>query len=125
MTPNMLSTIPVLQIENAARSCDFYCGMLGFEKNWEHQFEPGMPWFVSVSRGEVTLFLTEHPESAAGALVYLMVADIDALARELQVNKVVLEQEPVTQPWGMREMQLKDADGNRLRFGQDMEDSEV
>ncbi|QEM83949.2 bleomycin resistance protein [Halomonas binhaiensis] len=125
MTPNMLSTIPVLQVENAARSCDFYCGRLGFEKDWEHQFEPGMPWFVSVSRGEVTLFLTEHPESAAGALVYLIVEAVDALAQEFQANKVMLEQEPVTQPWGMREMQLKDPDGNRLRFGQDMEDGEV
>ena len=125
MTPNMLSTIPVLQVENAARSCDFYCSSLGFEKDWEHQLEPGLPWFVSVSRGEVTLFLTEHPESAAGALVYLMVEAVDVLAQEFQANKVVLEQEPVTQPWGMREMQLKDPDGNRLRFGQDMEDGEV
>ena len=124
MSSNILATIPVLQIENAERSCDFYCNRLGFHKNWEHQFEPGMPWFVSLSRGAVTLFLTEHPESAVGALVYLPVEAVDDLAQEFQGNGVDLELKPVTQPWGMREIQLEDPDGNRLRFGQDMEEGE-
>ncbi|QKT03009.1 VOC family protein [Ectothiorhodospiraceae bacterium 2226] len=122
MTTNLLGSIPVLQISNAERSCDFYCGKLGFQTNWRHQFGPGLPWFVSISRGSVTLFLTEHPESAAGALVYLHAEDVDALAHEFQARGVVLDQRPVSQPWGMREMQLKDPDANCLRFGQDIEE---
>lgn len=124
MPANLLSSVPVLQVSSATRSCEFYCGQLGFRKNWEHQFEPGLPWFVSLSRGAVTLFLTEHPESAAGALVYLHADDVDALAQELQAGGVVIEQGPISQPWGMREMQLKDPDGNRLRFGQDIEEQQ-
>lgn len=124
MTADLLRGIPILRISSAERSCEFYCGKLGFRKNWEHRFEPGLPWFVSISRGSVTLFLTEPPESAAGALVYLYVADVDALCREFQSRGVVLEQEPVDQPWGLREMQLRDPDGNRLRFGQDREEKE-
>lgn len=122
MTENLRTSVPVLQISNAQRSCEFYCGKLGFQKDWEHQFEPGFPWFVSVSRGDVTLFLTEHPESAAGALVYLTVDDVDALADEFRANHAVLEQGPTSQPWGMRELQLKDPDGNRLRIGQDLDE---
>jgi hypothetical protein len=30
-------------------------GRLGFHKEWEHQFEPGFPWFVSVMRGRARL----------------------------------------------------------------------
>jgi catechol 2,3-dioxygenase-like lactoylglutathione lyase family enzyme len=122
MTAKLLSSVPVLQISNAERSCEFYCGKLGFRKNWEHQFEPGFPWFVSLSRGPITLFLTEHPESAAGALVYLYVDDVDALAQEFRAHGGVIVYGPTSQPWGMREIQLHDPDGNRLRFGQDIEE---
>jgi hypothetical protein len=39
--------VPVLYVEEAARAVDWY-GRLRFVKEWEHQFEPGLPWFVSV-----------------------------------------------------------------------------
>ncbi|MBW7924563.1 MAG: VOC family protein [Burkholderiaceae bacterium] len=122
MASELLRSVPVLQISNVERSCEFYCGKLGFKKNWQHQFEPGLPRFVSISRGAVTLFLTEHPESASGALVYLYVEDVDALARELQSHGAIIDQGPTSQPWGMREIQLHDPDGNRLRLGQDIEE---
>jgi catechol 2,3-dioxygenase-like lactoylglutathione lyase family enzyme len=44
--------VPVLHVEDAARAVAWY-GRLGFVKEWEHQFEPGFPWFVSVARGPV------------------------------------------------------------------------
>ncbi|WP_043739386.1 bleomycin resistance protein [Thioalkalivibrio nitratireducens] len=122
MTTDLLGSVPVLHISNAERSCEFYCNKLGFQKNWQHQFEPGFPLFVSISRGSVTFFLTEHPESSAGAFVYIHAEDVDALAQELQARGVTLGQGPVSQPWGMREIQLEDPDGNRLRFGQDIEE---
>lgn len=122
MITNLQGSVPTLQISSAARSCEFYCGKLGFQKNWEDQFEPRFPWFVSISRGSVTLFLTEHPESAAGALVYFYVEDVDAPAQEFQARGVVIEQGPVSQSWGMREIQLQDPDGNHLRFGQQFQE---
>ena len=36
--------IPVLYVEDAARAVAWY-ERLGFLKEWEHQFEPGLPWF--------------------------------------------------------------------------------
>jgi catechol 2,3-dioxygenase-like lactoylglutathione lyase family enzyme len=92
VTANLLNSIPVIQITDARRSVEYYCDKLGFTKNWEHRFEPSFPCFVSISRGPVTLFLTEHPESAAGALTYLNVDDVDAFAHELQAQGVVVEQ---------------------------------
>ena len=55
--------VPVLYVEDAARAVEWY-GRLGFEKEWEHQFEPGFPWFVSVARGQVRLYLSEHKGDA-------------------------------------------------------------
>lgn len=46
------AVVPVLYVENAARAVEWY-ERLRFEKQWEHQFEPGFPLFVSIARGNV------------------------------------------------------------------------
>jgi catechol 2,3-dioxygenase-like lactoylglutathione lyase family enzyme len=100
--------IPVLYVEDAARAVAWY-GRLGFHKQWEHQFEPGLPWFVSVARGRVRLYLSEHEGDALpNTLIHLNVADIDAVAQEfgITVDEAGL---------AGRECDLEDPDGNRLR----------
>jgi hypothetical protein len=46
--------VPVLRVADATRAVAWYA-RLGFVKEWEHQFEPGFPCFVSVARGDVRL----------------------------------------------------------------------
>ena len=121
MDENLSSCVPTLRVNDAAKSCAFYCEVLGFKKNWEHRFGPGYPLFVSVSRGTTTLFLTEHPECSSGALVYFYVKEVNSLTTELKKKGAVLELGPVDQPWGVREIHLRDPDGNKLRFGQLLE----
>src|SRR3954452_15932846 len=41
--------VPGLYVEDAAHAVAWY-GRLGVVKEWEHQFEPGFPWVVSVKR---------------------------------------------------------------------------
>jgi len=101
--------VPVLRVEDADRAVDWY-RRLGFEKEWEHQFEPGLPWFVSVARGDVRLYLSEHTGDATpNTLVHLYVRNVDDIAAEFGVT--VDEQ-------GLagRECELYDPDGNRLRI---------
>jgi catechol 2,3-dioxygenase-like lactoylglutathione lyase family enzyme len=121
MDENISSCVPTLRVNDAVKSCIFYCDVLGFKKNWEHRFGPEYPLFVSVSRGTTTLFLTEHPECSSGALVYFYVKEVNSLLDELKQNGAVLELGPVDQPWGVREVHLRDPDGNKLRFGQTLE----
>jgi catechol 2,3-dioxygenase-like lactoylglutathione lyase family enzyme len=101
--------VPVLRIVDAPKAVAWYA-RLGFSKEWEHQFEPGFPWFVSVSRGPLRLYLSEHTGDAPpNGLVHLYVNDIEAVSREFGV--------PIDEN-GLagRECNIEDPDGNRLRI---------
>ncbi|MER7800977.1 glyoxalase superfamily protein [Streptomyces parvulus] len=101
--------IPVLRVADAAAAVRWYA-RLGFAQQWEHRFEPGFPLFTEIARGGVRLYLSEHEGDARpDTLVYLRVADLDAVAAEFGLV-------PEDQPWG-RELALTDPDGNRLRVG--------
>ena len=43
--------IPILRVADAAAAVSWY-ERLGFTREWEHRFEPGMPAFVSIARGK-------------------------------------------------------------------------
>lgn len=102
--------IPVLRVTDADRACTWY-GRLGFEREWEHRFEPSLPAFVSLVRdNETRVFLSEHlGDAPPEGLVYLRVPDVEVVARKLGA-------ETTEQPWG-RELHLTDPDGNRIRVG--------
>jgi catechol 2,3-dioxygenase-like lactoylglutathione lyase family enzyme len=101
--------IPILRVSDAAAALAWY-QRLGFRQQWEHRFEPGFPAFVSIARGPVQLFLSEHTGDARpDTLIYLRLADLDSIAAEFGT---AIEQPP----WGP-EIHLHDPDGNRLRIG--------
>jgi catechol 2,3-dioxygenase-like lactoylglutathione lyase family enzyme len=101
--------VPVLRVETAGRAVDWY-SRLGFEKEWEHQFEPGLPWFISVARGDVRLYLSEHTGDAPpSTLIHLYVRNVDEIAAEFGVT---VDEEGLAG----RECHLEDPDGNRLRI---------
>jgi Glyoxalase superfamily protein len=78
--------IPVLRVEDAGRAVAWY-EQLGFDKQWEHRFEPGFPLFVSIARGRVRIYLSEHTGDATpNTLIHLNVLDIDAIAAVLGVR---------------------------------------
>lgn len=100
--------VPLLHVKDAARAVVWY-GRLGFVKEWEHQFEPGFPLFVSVVRGRVRLYLSEHKGDARrDTLIHLYVNNIDAVSAEFGIP---VDEEGLAG----RECDLVDPDGNRLR----------
>jgi catechol 2,3-dioxygenase-like lactoylglutathione lyase family enzyme len=100
--------IPVLFVEDAARAVAWY-ERLGFQKQWEHQFQAGFPWFVSVERGRARLYLSEHKGDAhPDTLIHLNVGDIDAVSEEFGVP---VDEEGLAG----RQCDLEDPNGNRLR----------
>src|SRR5437764_9666707 len=100
--------VPVLYVEDAARAVAWY-GRLRFINEWEHQFEPGFPLFVSVARGHIRLYLSEHKGDARpDTLIHLYLKNVEAVSAEFGI--------PVDED-GLagRECHLVDPDGNRLR----------
>lgn len=111
------SVIPQFRITNAPRSAAFYVDGLGFTIDWEHQFEPGFPVFMQLTRAGQTIFLTEHAgDCEVGGAAYFTVPDVDACYREFTARGVTPTEPPADTPWDTREMLLTDPDGNRLRF---------
>lgn len=108
--------VPVLRATEGAASLAFY-RRLGFDVEWEHRFEQGLPLFASIRRGGWHAFLSEHAGDAPpSGLAYFVAKDVDALYEEWR-SAGVETGPPRDQPWGMRELQFSDPAGNRLRFG--------
>jgi catechol 2,3-dioxygenase-like lactoylglutathione lyase family enzyme len=100
--------VPVLRVASATDAVAWY-ERLGFTKQWEHRFEPGMPAFVSIARGRARLFLPEHRGDARpDTLVHLFVSDVEAVVAEFG--------RPAGEPSYGCELELRDPDGNRLRI---------
>ncbi|GGI21469.1 bleomycin resistance protein [Oxalicibacterium faecigallinarum] len=114
------TVIPQLRMTNAKVSVPFYVDGLGFKVDWTHQFEPGFPLFVQLTREGQTIFLTEHKGDAqVGGAVYFLVPDVDTCHRQFEAKNTPVNQPPIDTPWRTREMVVVDPDGNRLRFATD------
>ena len=101
--------IPILQVTDASATARWY-ERLGFKLVNVHRFEPGLPAFATIQRGDISLFLSEHTGDARpDTLVYLRVRDAERLAAGLGV----LTED---NPWG-QDFEIADPDGNRLRIG--------
>lgn len=74
----------MLRVQDEARAREFYVDYLGFEVEWEHRFEPGMPLYLRMRRGQAVLDLSEHHgDGTPGTVVWVPVAGADALHAEL------------------------------------------
>ena len=81
---------------------------LGFTERFRHQFDTHLPRFAGIAHDECQIYLSEHRGDAAGpGLIYLWVADVDAVA--LEFGATVEEM-----PWA-RDFEISDPDGNRVR----------
>jgi hypothetical protein len=102
--------VPFLRVADAEASAGWYA-RVGFSIEWRHRFAPGLPLFIALRDGDARIFLSEHSGDARpDTLLYVYVDDVDVIAREFEL-------EPQEAPYGMREVELRDPDENRLRFG--------
>lgn len=112
-------SIPLLHVSNAAAAEEFYCTQLGFQQEFAHRAEDNRPdpCYMGVTRDGVWLILSSFPgDGVAGGVANMMVDDVDDLHAEFVAKGVSIDLAPVDQTWGTREMYVKDADGNSVRF---------
>lgn len=109
--------VPTLRSTDWDRSRAFWVGGLGFAVDFEWRHAPGFPVYVGLSRDGATFHLSEHAgDCQVGGSVAIWVDDVDALHAELSGRRGLDVPEPVTQPWGRRELALADPDGNKVIF---------
>ena len=109
--------VPILRIFDGDKAKDFYVGYLNMTVDFEHRFEPTLPLFMQVSRGELVLHLSEHHgDGTPGTVVYIPTVGVRELHEELGTRNYPYLRPGVesddTDTW----MQLLDPFGNTLRF---------
>ena len=108
---------PVFVVRDLAASLAYYRDALGFDV----AFTWGEPtYYGGVCRGAVTIHLiaaaqSTRPPGASSLAVF--VGSADDLHRELFARGARIEKPPATYPYGMREFNVEDLDGNTLVFG--------
>ena len=121
MPETFLAVIPILRIFSPEKAREFYVDYLGFAVDWEHRFEPGMPLYMQVSRGDFHIHLSEHHgDCCPGSTVFVRMTGVDAYHAELAAkNYGFLRPGLEDQPWGWG-FQATDPFGNRIRFNESL-----
>ncbi len=113
------SAVPIFNVKNVPASIAYYVEKLGFQKEWDW----GAPaTFACVHRDEVRIFLCQEAQGVGGMWLSVFVHDVDVLYEDYLKKGVLIRQAPTNFPWGVREMNIEDPDGHRLRIGSDATD---
>ena len=109
----------VLHVDDVARALDYYRDKLGFDAR---AWEVNPTHYGYASRDNCHLHFAHFdgiPPNPNGDLfdVYIYVDDVDALHEELVGRGANIEQGPTEQPYGLREIRVRDPHGYVLAFG--------
>ena len=113
-----VETPPVFRVFEESKAKEFYVDFLGFNVEWEHRFEDGLPLYFEVSRGDVKIHLSEHHgDCCPGAAVRIHTDGLIELLEELNKKDYGFARPGIDDtPWGTKEISIKDPFGNRLTF---------
>ncbi|MEA2563775.1 MAG: hypothetical protein QOH06_5279 [Acidobacteriota bacterium] len=122
MPIEMLKTIPILRIFSVEKAREFYVDYLGFQADWEHRFEDVAPIYMQVSRGNLTLHLSEHHgDCCPGSTVFVWMTGIDEFHQELAARNYKYLRPGLEKTfYGTRSVEVIDPFGNRIRFNEEL-----
>lgn len=114
----LLQSIPVLRIFDVAKAKEFYIDWLGFETEWEHQFEPDTPFYIGIKKDNLIIHLSEHHgDSVPGVTVFITCTEIEKFHASLKPYKYY---RPAVEKtfYGSLQMIVQDPFGNKLAFNE-------
>lgn len=110
--------VPIIKVSDIGVALNFYCSILGFNKDFHYLAGPGGPDYVGVSLNRHQLHLSTFAgDGKMPATTYVYVDDVDVLYAGFCARGLPKDHELVNQTWGQREVYVRDPDGNTLRFG--------
>jgi catechol 2,3-dioxygenase-like lactoylglutathione lyase family enzyme len=105
-------------VQDVLRSVAHYRDVLGFRV----EFTYGEPTFYAgVERDNVAIHLqaaSETKRQPGHGAINVFVTGVDALYQELKWRGARTTEEPADRPYGMRDFDIVDLDGNQLCFGE-------
>jgi uncharacterized glyoxalase superfamily protein PhnB len=105
-------------VQDVLRSVEHYRDVLGFRV----EFTYGEPTFYAgVERDNVAIHLqaaSETKRQPGHGAINVFVTGVDALYEELRSRGARALEEPADRPYGMRDFDVNDLDGNQLCFGE-------
>jgi uncharacterized glyoxalase superfamily protein PhnB len=112
----MYQAMPGLPFDDVPAAVQYYRDVLGFSINHEQ------PDLGVMDRDDVrVLLIARTPRHTGIGSAYFYVRDVDGLFAKLVEKGADVEGEPVSRPWGLREITVLDKEGNQLMFGQTFE----
>ena len=114
---SLCGSAPVLVVQDIGRAVEHYRDVLGFRI----EFTYGEPaFYAGVERDNVLIHLQAARETKrlpGHGAINIFVTDVDAIYAELKARGARTLNEPKDYPYGMRDFDVLDLDGNHLSFG--------
>jgi catechol 2,3-dioxygenase-like lactoylglutathione lyase family enzyme len=108
--------MPSLPLSDVPAGVAYYRDVLGFKVNYA-QDDIGVMY-----RDDVTILLISRTAKHTGiGSCYIYIRNADALHAELTAKGANVQGEPVSHPWGLRDFEVHDLEGNQITFGQPFE----
>jgi catechol 2,3-dioxygenase-like lactoylglutathione lyase family enzyme len=111
-------TIPVFRIFDVEKALGFYIEWLGFKEDWREQFDPNSPFYIQISKENLTIHLSEHHgDGTPGSRIFVVCDGLEDFYQSLKPYKyyrpsICLEE------WNAKSMSVTDPFGNTLIFNE-------
>jgi catechol 2,3-dioxygenase-like lactoylglutathione lyase family enzyme len=117
---------PLFLVKDVVQAAEYYRDKLGFEIG-PYFLDP--PVFVIVRRDKAAIMLSWTDRAHGGSNskwkaesldAYIWVDNVDAVHERLVARHADVVSAPRIKPYGMKELDVRDADGYVIRFGEDV-----
>jgi len=105
---------PILYVRDFAEAMSYYTEKMLFEKLWEWG-EP--PEFGAVRLGKVEIFFSLRGQGQPGTWLTILMEDVDDYCEKIKKLGADVIFGPADEPWGMREIHVRDPNQHVIRFG--------
>ncbi|MFD3743779.1 VOC family protein [Nocardia sp. NPDC058633] len=105
----ILNSRIIVRPSDYGRTLAFYRDGLGLAI--AREYPGGTVFFAGQSLLEVAAHGGSGRSGSFDGAIWLQVRDVDDAAAELSLKGIAIERTPVLEPWGLREMWIRDPDG--------------
>jgi uncharacterized glyoxalase superfamily protein PhnB len=108
------SLTPILYVRDFGEAMEYYTRKLLFERLWDWGDPPD---FGAVRLGKAEIFFSQGGQGHPGTWLSILMDDVDAYCEQIKRLGAEVIHGPKDQPWGLREIHVRDPNQHVIRFG--------